>query len=307
MAKFDEDSTFGSKLLKLFRILLADQRKHYLKDLKESLNCSSQTVLRLMSEIERELGSNLEMGKNGRLRWYRLAPQTKTGRLMLDDRDLRFMEICRDLADPYLPEQVKKRIDHRLWDLSVQLSEQNSPEDDRFAFFSKGYINYSPYFGFINKLLDAINDKKICFIRYKPSGSKDINLHYFAPCKIAGMNGALYALGTYVQNDLKTPKHLAYYAVHRILDVEVTSHVADFNVPKIDFKLFGLPWHEPETFRIKFKAGKSADYVRERIWGGQQKLIEEEDGGVILEITTTSEPELMSWVRSFGDEAKILK
>ena len=83
MAKFDEDSTFGSKLLKLFRILLADQRKHYLKDLKESLNCSSQTVLRLMSEIERELGSNLEMGKNGRLRWYRLAPQNKTGRLIV--------------------------------------------------------------------------------------------------------------------------------------------------------------------------------------------------------------------------------
>ena len=41
MSKADADSTYGSKLLKLFRILLADRNRHYLSDLKKTLNCSS--------------------------------------------------------------------------------------------------------------------------------------------------------------------------------------------------------------------------------------------------------------------------
>ena len=54
------------------------------------------------------------------------------------------------------------------------------------------------------------------------------------------------------------------------------------------------------------KKSKSADYVRERVWARQQRLEECPDGSLILEITTTSEPELMSFVRSFGEEATLL-
>ncbi|MBO4300622.1 MAG: WYL domain-containing protein, partial [Desulfovibrio sp.] len=50
----------------------------------------------------------------------------------------------------------------------------------------------------------------------------------------------------------------------------------------------------------------AADYVRERIWAESQKMEDTEDGGVLLEITTRSEPELMAWVRSFGDKAILL-
>lgn len=61
------------------------------------------------------------------------------------------------------------------------------------------------------------------------------------------------------------------------------------------------------TFRIRFTAGKAAEYVRERIWAEAQKLEETPDGGVLLEITTRSEPELMAWVRSFGPEASVCR
>lgn len=80
-----------------------------------------------------------------------------------------------------------------------------------------------------------------------------------------------------------------------------------FDIPDADLNMFGLPWHEPKTFKIQFKAGRSTDYVRERIWAKNQHITDLEDGGIILEITTGSEPELTSWVKSFGDEAKFLK
>ena len=46
--------------------------------------------------------------------------------------------------------------------------------------------------------------------------------------------------------------------------------------------------------------------MRERIWADEQRLEDLPDGGVLLVITTCSEPELHAWVRSFGDSAELL-
>ena len=51
----------------------------------------------------------------------------------------------------------------------------------------------------------------------------------------------------------------------------------------------------------------AADYVRERIWATNQQIEDCEDGGLILTLTTRSEPELRAWVRSFGDAAVLLE
>ena len=53
--------------------------------------------------------------------------------------------------------------------------------------------------------------------------------------------------------------------------------------------------------------GLLADYVRERIWATNQQIEDCEDGGLILTLTTRSEPELRAWVRSFGDAAVLLE
>jgi hypothetical protein len=78
------------------------------------------------------------------------------------------------------------------------------------------------------------------------------------------------------------------------------------NLPEAESESFGLPWHEPREFRIRFAPGRAAAYVRERVWADAQRLEEMEDGGLILAITTRSEPELTAWVRSFGDDAHFL-
>ncbi len=310
MIKQDEDSSYGRKLLRLFRLLLADRRPHYLTDLYQSLNCSPQTILRLMDEIEGEVGISLQKGKDGRRRWFKLMPLNRTGRLLLDNEDLRFLQICRDLADPYLPAQMKKRVDARLWELSLQLSELTPDSESdtvRFTFFSKGYIDYTPFYDRISTLLDASQEHAVCLVHYRPSGEEKIKEHYLVPYRIASMNSALYVLGTYVADDFMTPRHSGSLAVHRLLKVRKTGHITSFEPPQVSSNSFGLPWHEPRTFKIRFKKGKSADYVRERIWASHQRFSEDTDGHLILEITTTSEPELRSWVRSFGpEEAQII-
>ena len=107
-------------------------------------------------------------------------------------------------------------------------------------------------------------------------------------------------------DDELTVRRIVSLAVHRIQDVCLTDHFSTVAVPEPSPGMFGLPWHEPRHFRIRFAPGRAADYVRERIWADEQRLEDLPDGGVLLEITTCSEPELLAWVRSFGDSAELL-
>lgn len=175
-------------------------------------------------------------------------------------------------------------------------------QKEQFAFFSKGYIDYTRHYNTIDKLLKAVDKKMICLIRYKAAGKNEIKEHRFAPHKFVSMSGTLYCLGATVENNFVQMKHYNSFAVHRIIDIISTDKPILFDIPDVELNMFGLPWHEPRTFKIQFK-GRSVDYVKERIWAKNQKITDLEDGGILLEITTRSEPELTAWVRSFGEEA----
>ncbi len=311
MQKLDSDSTTGAKLLRLFQKLMLDGRKHYQADLATFLNCSKQTVMRLIAEIEGVIGVSLETGLDRRRRWYQIKAISRN-RLGLEFEELRYLSICRDLAAPYLPDQIKKRVDESIFNFSMLIADQGFAEREKAqkqqcAFFSKGRIDYSPHFEHIERLVLAMEGKRICLVRYKAAGKSKAKEHRFAVSRIVSMNNALYALGAGVTEDFKEIRHLTNLAIHRIHDVTLTDKLILFDIPESDPGMFGLPWHEPRTFRIRFVPGKAADYVRERIWADQQKLEELEDGGVLLELTTRSEPEVMAWVRSFGEEATLLE
>lgn len=311
MQKLDSDSTTGAKLLRLFQKLMLDGRKHYQADLATLLNCSKQTVMRLIAEIEDVIGASLETGLDKHRRWYQIKAISRN-RLGLEFEELRYLSICRDLAAPYLPDQIKKRVDESIFNFSMLMADQGFAEREKAqkqqcAFFSKGRIDYSPHFEHIERLVQAMEGKRICLVRYKAAGKSKAKEHRFAVSRIVSMNNALYALGAGVTEDFKEMRHLTNLAIHRIHDVTLTDKLILFDIPESNPGMFGLPWHEPRTFRIRFAPGKAADYVRERIWADQQKLEELEDGGVLLELTTRSEPEVMAWVRSFGEEATLLE
>lgn len=308
--KRDLDATTGTKLLRLFQRLMLDGRRHFQGELAEWLNCSSQTIIRLTQEIERVIGANLQTGLEKRRRWYRIQPRSGP-QLGPDLEELRYLRLCRDMAAPFLPEQVSRRVDESIFRFSLLMSEASATEKARlqqpqFAFFSKGRIEYGPFFPFIETLLQARDSRRICIVRYRAAGSRTDKTHRFAVGRMVCMHNALYALGVDVLEDFKTMRHFCNLAVHRILEAALTDHPLCFSIPEADPGTFGLPWHEPRTFRIRFAPGSVADYVRERIWADSQRLEELPDGGLILHITTRSEPELTSWVRSFGAQAALL-
>lgn len=300
--KRDMDSTTGVKLLRLFLRLMADRNRHFQADLAGWLNCSKQTIIRLMGVIESVVGDRLKMGLEDRRRWYQLSPDSRMP-LGLDCEELRFLHVCRDMACSYLPAQVRRRVDDSLFRLAMQVGGEHA---SRFAFFSKGRIDYTPHFEHIDLLLRAREEGRVCRIRYKAAGRREEKEHRFVVGRMICMNGAIYALGSDLEDDDQTVRRMVSLAVHRILEVRLTDHFSSLAIPEPSPGMFGLPWHEPRHFRIRFAPGKAADYVRERIWADEQRLEDLPDGSALLEITTCSEPELLAWVRSFGDSAELL-
>jgi len=307
MPRKKDDATPGNKLLRMFNILMCDARRHYQVDLVKRLQCSPQTVMRLAETIESVIGENFRQGLENRRKWYQMRT-TSSRHLGLQFEELRYLSVCRDLAAPTLPEPVRRRVDETILNLSILMADQGRAALDQLqqpqlSFFSKGRIDYTPHFDIIDALMRAAEERRICLVRYKAGSRAEPKEHRFAPGRIVSMSGALYILGAGVTEDYQSVRHLTNLAVHRILDVTLTERTFAFDLPEASSNTFGLPWHEPRTFRIRFTPA-AADYIRERTWADQQRLEDLEDGGVLLEITTRSEPELMAWVRSFGEEAE---
>ena len=306
--KKNSDATPGAKLLKLFRRLLVNGRKHYLKELAEWLDCSPQTVLRLAAEIEREIGTHLETGQDKRKRWYRIRPRSVhlSG---MDCEEIRYLTLCRELAAPYLPEQVKQRIDESISSLSLTLLDPavTGINNTTYAFFSKGRIDYTPHFEQLAILEQAIPEKRICCITYRAAGKERAREHSLVPLRLISMNNALYLMGVSLTEDMKAVHRHLTMAIHRIRKVRQTAICCTCELPADTVEnFFGLPWHEPRTLYIRFTQGKVSDYVRERIWSHSQVIHELPDHSVLLEITTRSQQELMAWTRSFGSDAELL-
>ena len=303
------DATAGQKLLEMFRKLMLDGRRHFQSDLAQEFICSPQTVGRMAAEIESVIGPGLESGFESRRKFYRIRSLHRR-MLPLEYEELRYLSICRDLAGHLLPEEAARRVDSTILNLSVLMADQAYADREKvqkpqISFFRKGHIDYTPQQAVIDRLLQAIEEKRVCLVHYRAAGREEPREHRVVPAALASQSNALYLLGAMVtpRNEFKS---LTNMAVHRILEVDLTDKTSEIPLPQADPGVFGLPWHEPRRVRIQFQAGKAADYVRERLWSVEQKIEDSADGGIILEILSQSDEELMSFVRSFGKDAKLL-
>lgn len=310
-ASLNPDATTVERALRLYQKLLLDGRRHFQADLARYLCCSPQTVIRLISEIEGVVGASLVTGLEKHLRWYQIRSISRN-RLGLEFEELRYLSICRDLAEPYLPEQVRHRVDQGIFNFSMLMADQEYAEREKaqkeqIGHCAKGWIDYTPCFEILEKLVLAMDEQVFCLIRYQALAKKQERTHIFAVARIISMNNALYVLGAVRDEKSGNKGKLINLAIHRIKEVILIDKHRDFTIPEEDLSLFGLPWHEARLFRIRFKSERAAQYVRERIWSDEQRFLDQPDGTVILELTSRSEPEIVAWVRSFGDDAELLK
>lgn len=300
-AKWDTDTTPGIRLLKVFRRLLLNGRRHYLGELAKEFQCSRQTVLRIMEDIEQVVGPALESGTENRHKWYRL--KCASDRLGQKE-EVRYLAICRDLAAPELSQEVLARMDDTIASLSSHLERPASPAaQPPVYFFHKGKVDYAPHRHTLEQLMDAIEKRQLCRFTYAPPGDPPGTL-VFAPDCLICLEEALYAYGAVIEKDMV--RDILPLPVHHIRNMTVTGETFDLLFPEIHPGLFGLPRHAPRRVRLGCRKGKTADYLAERIWTDDQTLARRPDGSLLLEMSTSDEEGLKEWLKQFGEDVTLL-
>lgn len=305
-----QDASHGEKLLKLYIHLLNNGGKHYVADLPDFLGCTRPNIYNLIEDLKKVLCDSLEEGKDGRRKWYRIKSYNYRNLKAITSEELNALHMCKDVAKDLLPEKTRQLVENTILSLSCMLKEtdfsnRHNIQQQKVWFNSKGYIDYSKYSTIISTLSEAIISNLFCFIKYQARDSDLIKEYFYAPSRIICMNNAYYLLGHKVAKENRAIIEPRTLAIHRIKDVISTNQQFSIKFNEDDLQYFGLKWHEPKTFEIFFTS-KVAGYITEREWSPDQHITPHDNGCITLRITTTSEPELKAWVRSFGNDAALL-
>jgi predicted DNA-binding transcriptional regulator YafY len=117
-------------------------------------------------------------------------------------------------------------------------------------------------------------------------------------------------MARYPGKPFKEPAFDPLLAVHRVQKLELTERSYQFpenyDFEKFFNQNFGVIKEEAFEVVVEF-SGYAAEYVAERMWSPDQKLTRKKDGTVKLKFSASSEPELISWILSFGDKVKMIK
>jgi predicted DNA-binding transcriptional regulator YafY len=311
--KKDPYSGPSQKVIGMFSLFLFSGRAHSLTHLAQTFQCSKQTVLRTVEQIERSHWLTLDTWITGREKFYQARKTQRTPNISLDAEGLGKLLLCRDMVWHLLPDSYRREITRTLQGATTLLPDFDD-RDGVMASYTlvkpKGMIDYSNKEFIITDLIRAIREHRLCDIIYISPKHAEPHLYTVAPYQMIVFHESLY-LRVRPANMLDTPKDAKdmLLAVHRMRAV-ATSEVR-FKAIRIKKQArqfagsFGLNQGEP--FRVQVRVSPvAALYVSERIWSDDQSIVYAKDGGLTLEFSSTSEKETVAWVLSFGGEMELL-
>ena len=152
-------------------------------------------------------------------------------------------------------------------------------------------------------LARAAQQRQQLRLSYRKPGGRDPEERVVDPYHLANVNGDWYLFAfDHLRGALRT------FAPARILKAEPTGRTFQrpekFAVDRLLRDSFGIHSHEGD-FRVEIDFDPSvADYVREKRWHPSQKLVEQADGGVRVQLRLGSLVEVQRWVLGWGGAAR---
>jgi predicted DNA-binding transcriptional regulator YafY len=312
--KIDIYRSYGEKLISLFARLLFSGESYSLTELSRMLNCSKQTVLRLMEDIRKAYGVDIEESYTANRKYYRVKrPGSAKALYPLTELELSVLQMCRDFTSHMLGKKLFEEATRAIAKSQALLPGEPAGDGHHFGAFRPGTIDYTPYHEIICNLIEAMEARKVCRITYKAISNNRPKIFHIKPLKIFSHRDTLYLHAQRAKEPGKlyhAPDYDPLLAIHRMKQVEITERTfeypADFDFEKIFNKQFGVMKGEAFEVEVEF-TGWAAQYVSERIWSPDQNIKQVGKDRIRLTFTATSEPELISWILSFGSDAEIYK
>lgn len=304
-------SSASHKAVSLFALLLFGRRPYSLKQLAEYLDCSRQTVLRLVDEIELISGFSVQQWKDNCQNWYQLATPSEKANVCLSQNELQQLVMCQIFLEHLLPATFAQDLKNAVGKAALMAEAIQLPEDV-FAASIKGKIDYTPFDEVLRILMAAQVHLQAVEINYCSRLNAAGRDHCFVPVRTLSFHDGLYIRGWSVSDkgtvEIIRPMTLA---VHRIKSVVPTRRLLDkathskANFPE-ESDYFGMAHgSKPFSVTVRFTL-EASPYIKERIWSKDQKVIETSDGSLSLTFTAQSEYEVIKWVLGFGEDAELV-
>jgi predicted DNA-binding transcriptional regulator YafY len=312
--KRDYDRSYGQKLLTLYSCLLFSGGSYSLTELAQRLECSKQSVKRLIDDISLSDGWPVKEEIRGNKLYFSIhRPKKFAIAVSLSEKEFQLLEMCQAFTAHLLGPALFEESARALWKSRELLPEGKSLSSQPFASFRPGSIDYTPHQGTIRKLLQAMEEKKICKVSYQSIMEDKSKTYYLIPLKIFSHHDTIYLHARRARYPGKLYKKADYdplLAIHRFKEVELDERgfevPSDYDFEKTFNNHFGVI--KDEVFQVKVEfTDWSARYVAERIWSPDQKITKKGKDKIQLTFSASSEPEIISWLLSFGEEAKLLK
>jgi predicted DNA-binding transcriptional regulator YafY len=182
--KLDPYRSYGVKLISLFARLMFSSESHSLIDLARLLGCSKQTVLRLVDDIRRAYGVEIEESIRERRKYFRLKKKSgKLPAIPLTSTEITTLQMCKAFAEHLLGPELLKEATQAIEKSSAQLTNAGFPSDG-FAALPFGSIDYTAHQETLQTLIRAIGDLIICKVTYKAGYDGRSKTFFIKPLKL---------------------------------------------------------------------------------------------------------------------------
>jgi len=309
----------GKQLVKFLRAvdLVSRPQGATIDELSEGLNINRRSVYRLINVIE-ELGipiyddqTPLERKKHWKIEesYLKKLPNLKVPDLELSLSEVIALCFLRGQASLYRGTDLEKKMNSAFGKIEAfapaGLSENINRLRSIFIPVMKASKDYSGKEDIIDDLTDAVLRQKTCRVSYNSFSQERITTFKVDPLYFFENKGGLYIFVRATSFD-----EIRILAVERIEKVEITDESFafpdDFDGEKMLEEAFDIVYDDPVNVKIWFSA-EQARYVKERTWAVEQKITDQEDGSIIIEIRSSGRGDIIRWVLSWGADALILE
>jgi len=309
----------GKQLVKFLRAidLISRPQGATIEELAKGLGIDRRSVYRLINVIE-ELGipiyddkPPLESKKQWKIEesYLKKLPNLKVPDLVLSLSEIIALCFMRGQTSLYRGTDIEKKINSAFTKIEAfapsGLTENISRLKLIFIPVMKASKEYSSKEDIIDDLTDAILQQKTCQINYNSYSQERITSFKIDPLSFFENKGGLYVFIRATSfGDIRI------LAVERIENIEITesgfASPKGFDGEKMLSGAFDIVCDDPIGVKIWFSADQ-AKYVRERTWAAEQKITDEEDGSIILELKSSGKWDIIRWVLSWGEDACIVE
>lgn len=241
--------------------------------------------------------------------WYYAEKSFRLPARFASANDMLALGMAKSLLSLYKDTPLYESAERLLNDITAPISSDETSHVEKAAWYEKRIVVPPVATATVNVetweiIIEAMKENKVITFEYKGVWNDDYKTRLVRPYQLLFDNGVWLLYGFAEERSA-----MRFFSLYRMKNASLTNE--NFNLPKNfeysiknDGSYFGVFLGEKKRYKIAFASNVSMD-IQERKWSSDQKIKKNENGnGIIIEFTSTQYNKILSWVLSYGINAR---